>query len=82
MAFIHLNNVTVSFPIYDVSSRSLKKRLIATGTGGYIQSRPGSSRASLVTALDDVSLSFRHGDRIGLIGHNGAGKTTLLQILA
>lgn len=31
--------------------------------------------------LDDVSLSFDHGDRIGLIGPNGCGKTTLFHLI-
>ena len=35
-----------------------------------------------VRALDDVSLRFEHGDRVGVTGHNGAGKTTLLRVLA
>ena len=32
--------------------------------------------------LDDISLTFLRGARIGVIGHNGSGKTTLLSILA
>ncbi|MDA1194226.1 MAG: energy-dependent translational throttle protein EttA [Planctomycetota bacterium] len=32
--------------------------------------------------LDDISLSFFRGARIGVIGHNGSGKTTLLRVLA
>lgn len=32
--------------------------------------------------LDDVSLTVRPGERIGVVGENGAGKTTLLRLLA
>ncbi|MFV1959790.1 MAG: energy-dependent translational throttle protein EttA, partial [Planctomycetota bacterium] len=32
--------------------------------------------------LEEVSLAFLRGARIGMIGHNGSGKSTLLRILA
>ncbi len=34
------------------------------------------------TVLDDISLAFLRGARIGVIGHNGSGKSTLLRVLA
>src|ERR1700760_2115505 len=34
------------------------------------------------TVLDNVSLSFYPGAKIGVLGYNGAGKSTVLRIMA
>jgi ABC-2 type transport system ATP-binding protein/lipopolysaccharide transport system ATP-binding protein len=80
MATIELRNVTVEFPIYNVSSRMLKKRFLRLATGGTVFK--DTNQHVLVRSLDNVSLSIQHGDRVGLIGHNGAGKSTMLRLLA
>ena len=33
------------------------------------------------TALDNINLSIRQGERVGFVGHNGCGKTTLLSVI-
>ncbi len=72
MARLSLENASVEFPI----SRSVRRSL-AGATGGAIDFERG-----LVTALRDINLELRDGDRLGLMGHNGAGKTTMLRVLA
>lgn len=80
MAFIEFNNVCVDFPIYNANGRSLKKRLIQVATGGQL----GADQQGriVVRALEDLSFTFKDGDRVGLLGHNGAGKSTMLRLLS
>jgi homopolymeric O-antigen transport system ATP-binding protein len=80
MASIVCQDISVEFPIYGASSRSLKKTLMRMSTGGAIDRDPGDR--FIVKALDGLSFRLSHGDRVGLIGHNGAGKTTLLRVLS
>lgn len=79
-AYISARNLSVEFPIYDNSHRSLKKKVFNLTTGGKIGHDAG--KHPVVTALDSLSFDFRHGERVGLVGHNGSGKTTLLRVLS
>jgi lipopolysaccharide transport system ATP-binding protein len=78
-ARIEVENVSVWFPLYHGSSRSLKKMVVAAASGRLGQDQ---QQRVVVRALRDVNLTLEQGDRLGLVGSNGAGKTTLLRVLA
>jgi homopolymeric O-antigen transport system ATP-binding protein len=80
MPTISVENVDVSFPIYEGAKRSLRHTMMAVSTGGRIAS--DSRQRVVVEALKNISFHVSRGDRLALIGHNGAGKTTLLRVVA
>ncbi|MBD8507164.1 ABC transporter ATP-binding protein [Hoyosella sp. G463] len=69
----------VDFPIFDAKTRSLKKAVLGRAGGAM---KRNNSNVMVVEALQDITMSLREGDRVGLVGHNGAGKSTLLRLLA
>jgi lipopolysaccharide transport system ATP-binding protein len=75
-----MNNISVDFPIYNTTGRSLKNQLMQAATGG----RMGSNEQGrvVVRALQNVCLELKEGDRVGVVGHNGAGKSTLLRVIS
>jgi lipopolysaccharide transport system ATP-binding protein len=79
VAFVKLDNVTVDFPLYDVSARSLRNIMLRrSGSDRVGANGDGSVK---VMALRDICLELVDGDRVGLIGPNGAGKSTLLRTI-
>ena len=76
---ISCKDLTLRFPVYGVDAKSLKKHLAKITVGGKLGRSHGFTE---VTALSNLNLELKAGDRLGLVGHNGSGKTTLLRALS
>ena len=76
---INLKNIYLKYPVFSDTSKSLKKSIVDTLTGGKISTNEG---IVCIEALSNINLSLKKGDRLGLIGANGSGKTSLLRVIA
>lgn len=79
MAHIRLRGVDFSYPVIQLSDRSLKIAIMRNIVGSRIVSRANKVE---VQALVGIDLDLKEGDRLGVIGRNGSGKSTLLRLLA
>ncbi|WP_419728020.1 ABC transporter ATP-binding protein [Lichenicola sp.] len=95
-AFIHVDDLSLDFPLYHGGARSLKKTVLSLASNRGTSSRAGSGRGGtptggtvgadrtrrvVVEALRHVSFRLVSGERLGIVGHNGAGKSSLLRVL-
>lgn len=79
MAHLSLRGVSLDFPIYHSSSRSMRRFAVQGAFGRKLNLE---ARRASVAALRDIDLDLGDGDRLALIGPNGAGKSVLLRTMA
>jgi teichoic acid transport system ATP-binding protein len=71
---VSVENVTVKYRAMLEQRQTMKSALKRVGRN--------KQEVRYIQALKDVSLTVKHGDFLGVIGHNGAGKSTLLRTIA
>ncbi|MBW3560138.1 MAG: ABC transporter ATP-binding protein [Proteobacteria bacterium] len=77
---LELFGVTLDYPVYSVSAKSLRSSVMNLAVGGRLMK--DQSDTAVVRALTNIAFKIEEGDRLAIIGHNGAGKTTLLKVIA
>lgn len=78
MTSIVLENVGVTYPLFELRNITLKGSIVKA-VGGKLSS---SDKSTLVQSLSNISVEIKQGARVGVLGHNGAGKTTFLKVCA
>lgn len=77
---ISVNDVSVSYPIFNTNAQNLRKRLINYISGNKFKDEINDIH--YIHALRSINLSLEPGRCVGLVGRNGAGKSTLLKLMA
>ena len=78
-----VKDAAVEFEFYNSELRTLKK-IFKNISKKAVKNEHlnGKLNENTVTALKNININLKSGDKLGLIGANGAGKTTLLKMLA
>jgi ABC-2 type transport system ATP-binding protein/lipopolysaccharide transport system ATP-binding protein len=79
MAQLSLSGVSLDFPIYHMSARSMRRFALRGALGRKLKLE---GRQATVAALRDIDLDLSDGARLALLGPNGAGKSILLRTMA
>ena len=79
MTFINCEDVSLTVPVYDFNSQSIRRKLINTAIGGSIDTRVDIVS---INVLNSVNVTMQPGDRVAVHGHNGAGKSSFLRLLS
>ncbi|MCW1969639.1 MAG: ABC transporter ATP-binding protein [Anaerolineae bacterium] len=77
-ALIDFDQVSLRFRIYHNRTPSIKETVL----DWLSQRQKRATGYTEIYALNQISLTIKSGDRLGIIGRNGAGKSTLLKAIA
>lgn len=76
MNLIELKNITVDYYLDSEDAYSIKNAIL------NFYAKAQKPAVKTFRAIDNLSLTVKPGEKIGLIGLNGAGKTTLLRTIS
>lgn len=74
---IEFKNVSLRFRIYSDKGLSIKESII-----NRLKRTSYTEKVKEFWVLQNLDLSIKQGDRLGIIGNNGAGKSTLLKLIS
>ncbi|MEP2705269.1 MAG: ABC transporter ATP-binding protein [Roseibium sp.] len=77
VSVIEVANVSKVFELYDNHS----SRTLSALNLGWLVGKGRVKPSGTKTALLDISLKVKVGEKVGIIGRNGSGKTTLLRLI-